>query len=150
MSSETLRTLARKSANHLAFRQAARHRSWSLATPQRPRAVVVVIACSHLVTLSDGMFSERLRFRRLQLPHDSLEVCHPSDDTSSQVRSTQVCLTWHLPPLGFLNPSVVYSFAALPVLFHTGAVHGVQRAVVLAYVLSLVVSRPTRVCEINR
>jgi hypothetical protein len=41
--------------------------------------------------------------------HTSHEVEHPSDDISAGVRLTRVYLTRHLPPMGFLNPSTVYS-----------------------------------------
>lgn len=82
----------------------------------------------------------RSRFARLRpgairstaAPRDSTkpashEVLHPSGDFIVEVRITWVCLTQHLPPLGFLNPSTDFSFHDLSALFQTDATYGVQR-----------------------
>lgn len=78
----------------------------------------------------------------------SLEVCRPSDDIYGRVRCSQVFLAWHLPLLGFLSPSAVCSSTVLPALFHAGATHGVQRAVVPD--CTTLVSQPTEVGSFTR
>jgi hypothetical protein len=52
-------------------------------------------------------------------------VCSPSALSATEARSTQACLTWHLPPPGFLTLLTAYFLRYLPALFHAGHAHGV-------------------------
>jgi hypothetical protein len=51
---------------------------------------------------------------------------HLSDDILASVRSTRVYLTRHLPPMGFLNPTAVYSADIELTLFHASTVCEIQ------------------------
>jgi len=56
----------------------------------------------------------------------SHEVWRPSGGVSCSVRSPRVCLTRHLPPMGFLSPSTVCSAASELVVFHTSTTCGIR------------------------
>lgn len=53
--------------------------------------------------------ARRHRSTRRVVPASSLEVLRPFSDILRGVRSSQVCLTWQLPPLAFLRPPTAYS-----------------------------------------
>lgn len=59
----------------------------------------------------------------------SLEISRPSGDITDGVRFTRDYHPRQFPLLGFLNPPAVSSSNGLPVLFHTSATYGIQRAI---------------------
>lgn len=103
-------------------------RPWPWAAPQRRSHRPCDVAL-------DDPWGARLCLRALRKPRDgiggniapSVRFVIPRATSSGGVRYPRVCLTRHLPSLGFLNPSTACSSADLPVLFHTGAACGIQR-----------------------
>jgi len=55
------------------------------------------------------MGASRLHVLLALIPSDSHVLWHPSSEFFISSRFTWACLTQHLAPMGFLNPSMPYS-----------------------------------------
>jgi len=99
------------------------HRPWGIPT-ETAMGFMFIQPVLPLVSLLSPSKNSRL-YLAAQGGSTSPGVWSPSALSATEARSTQACLTWHLPPSGFLTLLTVYFLRYLPALFHAGHAHGV-------------------------